>query len=356
MSHMLPTSPSTRPPLQEFGVRALYRLRWVATASQLATLAIARLVFDVRLPYFAMLGLVAAAALSNALLPILARRWPGRGGDRAVDRCRRSDGTAGLVRRPANPFSVFFLVQVLVTAILANRWQTWTVAAASSLGFGLLFFFSVPLPSALGGGHAHGQHGSNYAFHLQGMWLAHTLVAASIATVVSRLSTSLKREREERNRTDQLLGLATLAAGAAHEIGNPLGTIRVVATELLQHASINADTELKTDIQLVNEEVMRAHNVLARMSLGAGELTGEPLQPLKLRPLLEEIISRTNQHTAGAVRLKVGADLPEVRWPPEAVYQAIGGLLQNALQARSRSPVVLSAKVTVPTRRPHNWR
>ena len=164
---------------------------------------------------------------------------------------------------PANPFSVLYLILVMLTAIMTNAAWTWSAVITSSLCYALIFWFHTSLPSALGGEHGmhsqHGAHSASFSLHLQGMWLAYTIAAIAIALFVSRLSVALQRERERRLEGEKLLGLAALAAGAAHEIGNPLGTIRVVTSDLEslvkseERDSERVSSELLSDIQLIND-------------------------------------------------------------------------------------------------------
>ena len=75
--------------------------------------------------------------------------------------------------------------------------------------------------------------------HLRGMWIAFAIAAVFIVFFVQRVSRALAaRERELQQaralveRREKLASLATLAAGAAHELSTPLSTIAVVAKEL----------------------------------------------------------------------------------------------------------------------------
>ena len=75
------------------------------------------------------------------------------------------------------------------------------------------------------------------------MWIAFVIAAALITFFTGKIADALRtREQEVRVLQDQvaknerLASLVTLAAGAAHELGTPLGTIAVVARELERYA------------------------------------------------------------------------------------------------------------------------
>lgn len=46
---------------------------------------------------------------------------------------------------PANPFSLIYLVQITLSAVVLSKTWTWSLGALSIVGFGFLFFFHVPL-------------------------------------------------------------------------------------------------------------------------------------------------------------------------------------------------------------------
>ena len=240
---------------------------------------------------------------------------------------------------PSNPFSVVYLSYVMLAAIATSPGWTWSAVALSSVGFGLLFFISVPLPPELGGHAGHGE-GQPYAAHLQGMWVAHTITSAVIARFVGRLSDALNREQQTRAQTSRMLGLATMAAGAAHEIGNPLGTIRVAASELERDLSREgAAPETLRDLALIGQEVRRAHRVLEHMSIGAGELRGEGPVPTDLATLLDTTVAALGVG-ADRVKIRVRPSAETVRWPLQAASQALTQLIRNAIEVSPPTQLV----------------
>lgn len=314
-------------------MRALIRLRWAAVLVLLVLVLLVTLTWSAKLPLVGLFGILGLTAVSNLVLPGLVRLGTERvvGGVVILDALLLT-ALLALTGGPANPFSVLYLIHVTLAATMTRPLWTWLVVAASSGGFALVFFFNIPLPPELGG-HHHVMHHMSYSVHLQGMWVAYTLAAISIALFVSRLSEALRQEREEHGRAARLLGLATLAAGAAHEIGNPLATIRVAASELerdLQAAPI--DREHLEDLKLINDEVRRAQGVLERMAVGAGELVGELPVPLELHALFEAAL-RPLGADRGRVAVNLAPDMPRVRWPVQATAQAFTQLFRNGLQA-----------------------
>src|SRR5690606_17314568 len=104
-------------------------------------------------------------------------------------------------------------------------------------------------------------------------------------------------------RAERLASLATLAAGAAHELSSPLGTIAVAARELeLEFRQrIHEEGEMLEDLQLIRQEVDRCRTILERMAADAGESAGARFSSVSIRELVERAAEDLSQR--GAVRL-----------------------------------------------------
>ena len=90
----------------------------------------------------------------------------------------------------------------------------------------------------------------------------------------------LLRVRSAASRNEKLAALATLAAGAAHELATPLSTIAVAAKDLersLPPAPLGAPSAMADDIRLIRSEVDRCRTILRQMSVEAGQSDGEGL-------------------------------------------------------------------------------
>lgn len=324
------------------GLALLCWLRWAAVFMQAAIMVGLSMVPGSAVPLAAMLAVLTLIAGSNL--------WLAR--QTQVDRSSNLLGAVLLADvlgltfllwgsgGPANPFSVFYLIQITLAAVLGTGRWLWLVLLSSCLGFAALFLWHVPLPAELGG-HGHGHHGGtgSYSVHLQLMWIAFALVGTTIAISVSRLSKALSWEQERREKSARLLGMAALAAGAAHEIGNPLGTIRMAASELERSMRKGkAPAGDLQDIQLIEQEVVRATSVLKRMASAAGELQGEGMAPAKLADFFRGV-AKAEGGELESIELVMPEDAGIVRWPLGAVGQAISQLLRNAVQVSDGRPV-----------------
>jgi two-component system sensor histidine kinase RegB len=186
------------------------------------------------------------------------------------------------------------------------------------------------------------------ALHMRGMWLAFALTALIIAVLVARLATAIERRdraledfRDRTARTERAAGLATLAAGAAHELSTPLSTIAVAARELEHRlAGGRRDGDLQGDARLIRSETERCRQILDAMAGQSGEPAGQSPRPSSLTDVIAAL--RARLAPAEAARLSVDVPDDRVVWPVDVIARAIGNVVQNALQASS-APVQLAA-------------
>ncbi len=323
----------------------LVRVRWGAIAAQAVVIVAAVLLLSVSLPLLAVTVVLLAEVSSNTLAEVWGRRSP-RVEDRHVALLVATDivlftlllhFTGGA----ANPFSFLYLVPIALSAyILRPRW-TWALVLLTVACSGVLF------AGVQGTEHSHRGH-TAFGMHLQGMWVALVVAAVFIVYFMHRIATSLRdreaqleRVRQSAERTVRLASLATLAAGAAHELATPLGTIAVVSKELARRLE-GADEEVLEDARVIRAEVDRCRKILDRMATDVGQPPGEAPAPVTLAELVEGALVDVGGRERVAVS---GAEAScELRVPKRPVQQALHNLLDNALAATD-GEVRLSASV-----------
>jgi two-component system sensor histidine kinase RegB len=212
----------------------------------------------------------------------------------------------------------------------------------------LLFFFHVPL-AAFESHHVE----QGLSPHLIGMWIAFVVAAALITFFTGKIASALRtREQEvlvlqdQVAKNERLASLVTLAAGAAHELGTPLGTIAVVARELERYAAnIASNDSVLEDARLIRSEVDRCRRILERMSAQSAEPMGEAPTRVRILDLLKQIIAQFPESRRALLEVDlVDEDLNAVL-PAQATVQSVSALIQNALDATSdRRPIVISAR------------
>jgi two-component system sensor histidine kinase RegB len=246
---------------------------------------------------------------------------------------------------PTNPFSIIYVVYIAMSAVmLAPRW-TWTIAGLSIVSFAALFVVHIP-NAHLG----HADHGGGFQAHLYGMLIALVLAVALITYFVSQLSLELRQreralaEAEERtHRWGKLTSIATLAAGAAHELGTPLGTIAVAAKEIRRQAQkLPGGEALVEDAKLIREELERCRVVLDRMAAAGGEHVGETLRSVSVEDLFIEVRGRLSP--GQAERWITRTEVDAVDAPKEALVQMVENLARNGFDACGTGGVSLDVQ------------
>ena len=329
----------------------LVRLRWGFFLAQAVTVVAARYVLAVDVPVAALAGVVATSGASNLALGLWSRRrrdpqQSALGGVFVLDTLLLT-ALLYFSGGPANPFSVFYLVHVTIAAVaLGMRWAA-LVVVLSVLSYATLFFEHVNVPAME---HAH-HSGTAFSVHLQGMWFALTIAASLIAYFVTRVSGALRAREVELLRTqrlaarnEKLASLSTLAAGAAHELGTPLGTIAIAAKEL-ERSIHSAPDEAVADARLIRDELERCRAIVSRMSASAGQSIGELPAPTTTGAVLAALRERMGDTALAGVDVQ----LEDVAFdaPIQGLVQVLSNLVQNALHATpdGGTPVVLMSDV-----------
>jgi two-component system sensor histidine kinase RegB len=317
----------------------LIRLRWGAIVGQLLTIAVVERVLHIRLPLVPLLVVVALEAASNgaAMLWLHSRRPVGEAGmalTMALDIFLLTTllfFTGG----PFNPFSFLYLVHIALAAVVLQTAWTWILVALSLGCSAALFYGHVFIRLDGSDGAAHVEH---MQLHLQGMWIAFAVAAGFIVYFVTRVRRALAEreadltaQRSAALRNERLASLATLAAGAAHELATPLGTIAVAARELERQAERRQPSSLE-DVRLIRAQIERCRSILDHMAADAGESAGEAPIRTTLAQIVDEAVR--DLPAQPRIELELGAlgGLALVA-PPRALGQALRVLVKNAQEA-----------------------
>ena len=224
-------------------------------------------------------------------------------------------------------------------------------AALAATCFGALF----ALPAEVGAGHVHRPgwthsamgHGamdhSAMNLHLQGMWLAFAVAAFVIAYFVTRVTHDLEAQRREATlaqaralRSEKLASLATLAAGAAHELATPLATIAVVAKELERDLSRAPNAEgSAADARLIRDEVERCKHILEHMATDAARARASVPARVPVRALIDRSLDALAERERGRSSSAPGA---HCGCRPQCSPARCGARAQRAAGVDQRGP------------------
>ncbi len=328
-------------------IQWLARLRWAQIAGQAATVLVGQFLLDGALPIAALLTVISVGLVSNLGLELYffgdrRRETPAR----AVHEWQIAivmmldigilTGLLYLTGGPHNPFGFLYLVQIALATVLLRALWTWMLVALSFVGFGVLLLAaqrSVTIPEES---------------RAIGMWVALGVASAFVVYFLRRITGALaERERELTEarglaaRQERLASLATMAAGAAHELSTPLGTVALAAKELERALTkLDHQGDLAADARLIREQVGRCRVILDQMQQGAGTV-GETVAPVTVAALLDESV--VGVRPAPNVHLDLPTDLARsaLRIPPRAVSQALRSLITNAQDASPPNTTVV---------------
>ncbi len=320
----------------------LVRLRWLAVAGQVLTLIISYRFLEIDgIPYWGLSALVAVTALTNAVLSIRRERVRGASPHLLpailIFDTLMLTGMLSLSGGLQNPLYLFYIVHAAMAAVALDwRWAALMVGL-SSFGLAVLAHWHLPLDAG-------GREAFGVPIGTIGTWCAVTLVASVTAYFIEMVTLELRmrqqqlaRVRSLAARNERLAALTTLAAGAAHELGTPLGTIAVVAHEMERSAGkIPEGQDLLEDVRLIRSQVDRCRTILDRMDIRKGGDGEQKPEEVTLDALLLELREDVGKG-GGMVELHRPSDLPSVTACRQDLLQALGPLVKNALDASGGS-------------------
>ena len=155
---------------------------------------------------------------------------------------------------------------------------------------------------------------------------------AELEQRVEERSVALAAARADLERKERLSVLGRLAGGVAHEIRNPLATIRGATQILARHGE--ACSDLSTVVAIINEEIARADRIIGDL-IDYARVRPPTRRPIAAGYLVAQALG--GQTVPNDVRVETDLpDLPDAVIDPEQVQVALSNILRNALEAMGR--------------------
>jgi two-component system, NtrC family, sensor histidine kinase HydH len=137
--------------------------------------------------------------------------------------------------------------------------------------------------------------------------------------------------QEELRRSERLASVGQLAAGVAHEIRNPLSSIRGFAQ--LFRKRFDEGSEDRRFAEIMVHEVDRLNRVIANL-LDFARPKDPLLREMRPRETVDHAVDLLRQDSeARRVAIKVDGDVSPQRYDPDQMTQALLNLLLNGLEA-----------------------
>ena len=193
--------------------------------------------------------------------------------------------TGGVV----NPFSIFLLIpSVFASSNLKIKTNLFLIFV-TLISIIFLTFFSLDLPKPL----SDHFHVSPYYYYAIPTGLIIALLFLNYFALIFGRESNLRKEalnkiQELIAKEHELVSLGTQAAAAAHSLGTPLSTIKIISRDLLEQLKNNKN--FKKDIELLVSQVDRCNDILKRLSINSTLEDDFIGKNLNLNSYLKEIV------------------------------------------------------------------
>ena len=317
----------------------LVRLRWLAVIGQTTAVLVVYVGLDFDLPIWACLAVIALAAWLNVALRVRFRMTQRVEPDRAAWLLAFDIAelaillflTGGL----ENPFAFLFLGPVLLAATALPPRLALMLGGFAAACATVLIFVHYPLPWDSD------EPLELPAIYTMGVWLSLLLALGFIGVYAWQLTEEARQLVDALAATELVLAgeqhlsqLDGLAAAAAHELGTPLSTITVIATEL--EREIAKDSPHADDVRLLREQAQRCRGILGKLTQLSSST--EPFDRMPLSALIEETVApHRNFGVAIEVTLAPHDAVEPIGGRNPAILYGLGNLVENAVDfARER--------------------
>ena len=317
-------------------LRTLIVLRWVAVIGQLTAIEIAQFRYDIQLDLGLCYLAVGAAIVANLVAMFV---YPEN------KRLSESETVTTLLFDLAqlsfllyltgglnNPFSLLILAPVTIAATALQARSVMLMSGAAVIAVTVLAFVFVPLRTELG-----------FVMRMPdlfrfGFWtsivigvLFLALYARRVAMELNSMSDALLATQLALAREQKLTDLGGVVAAAAHELGTPLATIKLVSAELIEELEDRKD--LQEDAVLIRDQADRCRDILRSMGRA-----GKDDLHMRRAPLDSVIREAAEPHQDRGKEIVFdvapgaggGARQPSIFRRPEVIH-GLRNLVQNAV-------------------------
>jgi len=188
-----------------------------------------------------------------------------------------------------NPFVIFLIIPSVFSSSNLSLKTNYLLVFFTSIMVIFLTFFSMALPSPL----SDHFHVSAYYYYAIPTALIIALFFLNYFAMTFGAQSRLRKEalakmEEVMAKEHELLSLGGQAAAAAHSLGTPLSTIKIIVQDLVKQ--FKNQENVKKDIELLSSQVERCNEILKRLTLNPVEEDDFIDKDSTMREYLTEII------------------------------------------------------------------
>ena len=267
-------------------------LRWIGTIGQFISVYLVYFYFNFNFNFLYSNIIIAIGVISNLYLIFIYKKT--QLSDRSalvylfIDIIQLS-GLLYLTGGIINPFIIFLIIpSVFASSNLSFRTNCLLVLI-TSLSILFLTFYSQELPEPLNDHF----HVSPYYYYSIPLALIIALLFLNYFAIIFGAESKLRKDalnkmEEIMANEHEMLSLGGQAAAAAHSLGTPLSTIKIITQELSKQ--LKGQKDVVQDIELLSSQVERCNEILKKLSLNPNEEDDFIDEDLSMRDYLKEII------------------------------------------------------------------
>ena len=188
-----------------------------------------------------------------------------------------------------NPFIIFIIIPSIFASTNLGLRTNLLLVTTTILSIIFLTFYSEKLPEPL----SEHFHVSPYYYFAIPVAIIIALIFLNYFAIIFGSQSRIRKEalnkmEEVMAKEHEMLSLGGQAAAAAHSLGTPLSTIKLVSQELLKQ--LKGQKDVIQDIELLASQVERCNQILKKLSLNPSEEDEFIDEDINLQGYLKEII------------------------------------------------------------------
>ena len=267
-------------------------LRWIAIIGQLLSIYIVYFFLDFDFNFLLSNLIVILGAISNLYLIFIYKKTQLSERSALIFLIIDIFQLAGLIYLTGgivNPFIIFLIIPSVFASSNLGFKTNLLLVITTSLIIIFLTFYSEDLPAPLNDHF----HVDDYYYYSIPIALIIALIFLNYFAIIFGSESRLRKEalnkmEEVMAQEHEMLSLGGQAAAAAHSLGTPLSTIKIITQELLKQLKNNK--EVIQDIELLESQVERCNQILKRLSLNPNQEDDFIDEDLSMKEYLKEII------------------------------------------------------------------
>ena len=308
-------------------------LRWIAIIGQFITINSVKFIFNFEYNYFLANFIVFLGALSNLFLiyfynkPQISNRSSFNFLFIDITQLSFLFYLSGGV---LNPFSIFLLIPSVFSSSNLDIRTNLTLILVTILSIIFLTFFYKDLPYPLN----ENIIVNEYYYYAIPLALIIALVFLNYFAITFGRESRLRKEaldkiQEVIAKEHELVSLGGQAAAAAHSLGTPLSTIKIISQELLDQ--FKADEDINKDLELLVSQVERCNEILKKLTLNPTIEDDFIDKDLSLAEYVDQIVKSFKEISDKKfiVNLEQNLNSFQIKEPIEIVY-GIRNFIGNA--------------------------